>query len=93
LKCAGLSPKARRALIHNSPGVDGDQHWSRLPSIRWLTSYQPVLTKQRRATVSIIMNLIDTDPLAKFALGGLVVTLVVTIALFGFLVTRHDGRA
>lgn len=43
--------------------------------------------------MSIIMSLIDTDPLAKVALGGLVVTLIVTIALFGFLVTRHDRRA
>lgn len=43
--------------------------------------------------MSVIISLFDTDPLATFALGGLGVTLIVTIALFGFVITRHDRRA
>ena len=34
----------------------------------------------------------NTDPLAQFALGGLVVTVVVTLVLFGFLMTRRDSK-
>ena len=49
--------------------------------------------KDYGAIMSVIISLLDNDPLAKFALGGLGVTLIVTIALFGFLITRHDGRA
>ena len=37
-----------------------------------------------------IFELINTDPLAQIALGGFVVTLLVTIGLFAFLLTRHD---
>jgi hypothetical protein len=40
--------------------------------------------------MSLILNLLDTDPLAKFALGGFLVVLVVSIGVFGFIMTRHD---
>jgi len=38
-------------------------------------------------------NLLNTDPLAMIALGGIAVTLVVTIGLFGWLMTRRDRKA
>lgn len=34
----------------------------------------------------------DTDPLAKIALAGLAVTIVVSLVLFGFLMTRGDPK-
>lgn len=42
--------------------------------------------------MSVVMNLLDTDPLAKFALVGLAITLVVSLGLFGFVMTRRDQR-
>ena len=35
---------------------------------------------------------LNTDPLAMLALGGLAVTLLVTVGIFGWLITRKDGR-
>jgi hypothetical protein len=37
------------------------------------------------------LELVNTDPLAQGALVGLVVTIVVTIGIFGFLMTRKNG--
>jgi len=37
-------------------------------------------------------ELLNTDPLAQVALGGLVLTLVVTFVLFGWLLTRRDKQ-
>lgn len=34
----------------------------------------------------------NTDPLAKIALGGLAITLLVTLGLFGFVMTRRGGK-
>lgn len=34
----------------------------------------------------------NTDPLALTALGGLAVVIVVTIGLFGFILTRRGGK-
>lgn len=34
----------------------------------------------------------NTDPLAKIALGGLAVTLLVTLGLFGFVLTRRSNK-
>lgn len=39
-----------------------------------------------------LLELINTDPLAQGALVGLVLTLVVTIGIFGFLLTRKNAR-
>ena len=38
------------------------------------------------------LELLNTDPLAQFALGGLVLTVLVTIGLFVFLITRRNSR-
>lgn len=37
-----------------------------------------------------LLELLNTDPLAQGALVGLAVTLVVTIGIFGFLMTRKN---
>ena len=39
-----------------------------------------------------LLELINTDPLAQGALVGLVLILVVTIGIFGFLLTRKNAR-
>lgn len=39
-----------------------------------------------------LMNLLDTDPLALGALAGLGVTIVVSLALFYFLVFHKDVK-
>lgn len=38
-------------------------------------------------------NLLNTDPLAIFALGGLAVTVLVSVTLFAWLMTRKDRKA
>lgn len=37
------------------------------------------------------LDLLNTDPLAQIALFGLVSVVVVTLALFGFIMTRRSG--
>lgn len=37
-------------------------------------------------------DLLNTDPLALIALAGFVSVVVVTIGLFGFLITRRSGK-
>ena len=39
-----------------------------------------------------LMNLLDTDPLALGAIAGLVVTIVVSLALFYFIVFHKDSK-
>ena len=39
-----------------------------------------------------ILSLLNTDPLAQIALGGLVLTLVVTLAIFAFVMTRRTKK-
>ncbi len=39
-----------------------------------------------------LMNLLDTDPLALGAIAGLVVTIIVTLALFYFLLFHKDQK-
>ena len=34
----------------------------------------------------------NTDPLAQIALAGIAITIVVTVVLFGFLMTRRDPK-
>ena len=41
--------------------------------------------------MSKALELFNTDPLAQFALGGLAVTILVSIALFVFLFTRRNA--
>jgi hypothetical protein len=36
--------------------------------------------------------IVNTDPLAKIALGGLGITLLVTLGLFAFVMTRGGGK-
>lgn len=36
------------------------------------------------------LELLNTDPLATIALGGLIVVIVVSLGLFGWLMTRKD---
>lgn len=40
-----------------------------------------------------VMGLLNTDPLAQFALGGLAVTLLVTLGIFAFVLTRRSKRS
>lgn len=40
----------------------------------------------------MFLELLNTDPLAQFALGGLVSVFVVTIIIFGFVMTRRDKK-
>lgn len=39
-----------------------------------------------------LLELLDTDPLAKMALIGFATVIVVTLGVFGFLLTRASGR-
>ncbi|MEZ5909480.1 MAG: hypothetical protein R3D31_11820 [Hyphomicrobiaceae bacterium] len=39
------------------------------------------------------MELFNTDPLAQIALVGLALVIVVTVLVFGFLMTRKNDRA
>lgn len=43
--------------------------------------------------MSKLIQLMDTDGLALFAVGGLVVTVVVSIVLFAFVLTRKNPQA
>lgn len=38
------------------------------------------------------LELLNTDPLAQIAIGGLAVTIVVSVALFIFVFTRRNPR-
>lgn len=42
--------------------------------------------------MSKLIELMDTDGLALFALGGLAATVVVTIVLFAFVLTRKNPQ-
>lgn len=51
---------------------------------------------EREAEMSVlkinVVELINTDPLAQAALVGLVLVLVVTFAIFGFVITRRAQK-
>lgn len=38
------------------------------------------------------LELLNTDPLAQIALGGLAVTILVSLALFAFVFTRRNEK-
>jgi hypothetical protein len=42
------------------------------------------------SAVKALEVIANTDPLAQFALAGLAVTILVTLVLFGYLLTRRD---
>ncbi len=39
------------------------------------------------------LSILDTDPLALMALGFLVLVIVATLALFGFIMTRKSAKS
>lgn len=60
-------------------------------------SYRLVIQPdEREAAMSVlkinVVELINTDPLAQAALVGLVLVLVVTFAIFGFVITRRAQK-
>lgn len=60
-------------------------------------SYRLVIQPdEREAEMSVlkinVVELINTDPLAQAALVGLVLVLVVTFAIFGFVITRRAQK-
>ena len=43
------------------------------------------------AVMSKTLELLNTDPLAQFAIGGLVLTIVVSVVLFAYVFTRRNA--
>lgn len=41
--------------------------------------------------MSKTLELLNTDPLAQFAIGGLVLTIVVSVVLFAYVFTRRNA--
>ncbi len=86
------TPIARRGMAGARAGCG---QTSRLDLIalemgRRVVCHETIVLFRREGEAMKLLELVNTDPLAQGALVGLVAVLIVTIGIFGFVLTRRN---